>query len=79
MWFGLLGKIYVRLIRLGYFLRCQVSHLYKKENPVSVIVKQEATIKLLASPVSQPFLPSLPRVNSTRGYCSSIAASPSQS
>ena len=29
-WFGLLGKRYVRLIRLGYFLRGQVSHLYKK-------------------------------------------------
>ena len=50
-----------------------------KENHVSVIVKQEATIKLLASPGSQPFLPSLPRVNSTRGYCSSVATSPSQS
>ena len=56
MWFGLLGKIYVRLIRLGYFLRGQ-SVISIKGNPVSVIVKQKATIKLLASPGSQPFLP----------------------
>ena len=77
MWFGLLGKIYVRLIRLGYFLKGQVSHLYKREHYISY--SQEATIKLLASPGSQLFLPSLPRVNSTRGYCSSVAASPSQS
>ena len=29
------------MIQLGYFLRSQVSHLYKRENPVSIVIKQE--------------------------------------